>query len=75
MPQRVLQQRTKNVVEAGEESWVRRGLPGPRNTDMRQHIIKKTVHRQDACAFSVAETVTVGRDRGRGRDRDRGRDR
>ena len=29
VPQRVLQQRKKTVVEAGEESRVRRGLPGP----------------------------------------------
>ena len=41
MPQRVLQQRKKKVVEAGEESRVRRGHPGPLYTYMRQHIIKK----------------------------------
>ena len=66
MPQRVLQQRPKNVVEAGEESRVRRGLPGLKTTDMQRISIKKTVHRHCLCFF---------RDRGRGRDRDRGRGR
>ena len=66
VPQRVLQQRKKNVVEAGEESRVRRGHPGPLNTDMRS--ISKKQSTGTACA-------TLGRDRDRNRDRNRDGDR
>ena len=62
MPQRVLQQREKNVVEAGEESRVRRGVSRPIKTDM-QRISQKTVHRHCLSFF-----------RDRDRDRDRGRE-
>ena len=68
VPQRVLQQREKNVVEAGEESRVRRGLPGPLPTDM-QRISKKTSPQalpnfflcagSGAVTGSVTVTVTV----------------
>ena len=49
VPQRVLQQREKNVVEAGEESRVRRGLPGPCACFFRDRVRETE---------SVAESVT-----------------
>ena len=62
MPQRVLQQRPKNVVEAGEESRVRRGLPGP----LHRYAPAYQQKRQStgtACVFSVAEAVAGAVDR------------
>ena len=65
VPQRVLQQREKNVVEAGEESWGSKGPSRP-TRQICASILKKIVHRHCLCFF---------RDRDRDRDRDRVRDR
>ena len=85
VPQRVLQQKKKNVVEAGEESRVRRGVSRPilfwpalagqmissvRRT--RRKLIYAPAYNKQKQSTGTA-CVTFVRDRVR--DRDRGRDR
>ena len=87
VPQRVLQQREKNVVEAGEKSRVRRGHQGLLCACFNRHNdfecpkdTNKTIHIY-APAYIIKDQSTGGRpvirdhDRGRGRVRGRDRDR